>query len=205
MLIPGIKKNLLIVDLEATCWDKGERSPQEMETIEIGALIVNLANRDIVREFNGFIRPMRNPILSNFCKNLTSINQKDVDAADTFPIVFEKFLKWIGDLYKITFSSWGRYDRWQLIQDCDYHRIEYPFKDHFNIKRFFSRAFGGKRYGLSRAVRKCGLQFEGIHHRGIDDVRNIWRVLKKVIEDNDQLSLFDQAPPGIFSDGTSNT
>lgn len=87
MIIPGVKNKLLIVDLEATCWEDKSMFA-EMETIEIGALLIDLHDRDNAREFDCFIRPVRNPILSDFCKNLTSINQEDVDRAETFPVAF---------------------------------------------------------------------------------------------------------------------
>jgi len=189
MIIPGVKNKLLIVDLEATCWEDKSMFA-EMETIEIGALLIDLHDRDNAREFDCFIRPVRNPILSDFCKNLTSINQEDVDRAETFPVAFPKFLEWAGDLNGLTFASWGGYDKWQFENDCTYHKIEYPFEDHFNIKRFFAKAHRNKKYGLSRAVRKSGLEFEGTHHRGIDDARNIWYVLKKILDENEQLDLF---------------
>lgn len=189
MIIPGVKSRLLIVDLEATCWEN-KGLFKEMETIEIGALMVDLTDRDNVREYDAFIRPVRNPILSDFCKNLTSIKQEDVDRAETFPVAFLKFLEWAGDMDQYTFASWSEYDKWQFQNDCTYHRIEYPFPTHFDIKKFFSKAHRNQRYGLSRAVRLSALEFDGIHHRGIDDARNIWRVLKKILDENEQLELF---------------
>ena len=81
MIIPGVKDKLLIVDLEATCWEN-KGMFHEMETIEIGAVLVDLKSRDAAREFDCFIRPVRNRILSDFCKSLTSIKQEDVDAAE---------------------------------------------------------------------------------------------------------------------------
>nr|MBN2278204.1 exonuclease domain-containing protein [candidate division Zixibacteria bacterium] len=193
MLIPGVKNKLLIVDLEATCWEGNERGlhkMNEMETIEIGAVMVDLEDRENIREYDIFIRPVRNPILSEFCKNLTSISQGDVNNAEPFPVVFPGFLEWAGDRNNYTFASWSGYDKWQFENDCLYHKIEYPFTTHFDIKKYFARAHNNQKMGLGRAVKKSGLEFEGTHHRGIDDARNIWYVLKKIIRDNDQLSLF---------------
>ncbi|MFN8888672.1 MAG: exonuclease domain-containing protein, partial [Cyclobacteriaceae bacterium] len=73
--------NYIIFDLEATCWEGFDKS--QNETIEIGALKVN-DNREIVSEFSSFIKPLKNPILSDFCKQLTSIQQEDVDQAQHF-------------------------------------------------------------------------------------------------------------------------
>jgi len=110
-ILPRImKRALLIVDLEATCWDRAHHKPGNMETIEIGALRIDTGNPDQAREFQTFVRPVRYPVLSNFCKDLTSIRQSDVETADPFPQAFSRFLDWIGDPGSVRFSSWGEYD-----------------------------------------------------------------------------------------------
>lgn len=170
----------LIVDLEATCWDK-DSSPERMEIIEIGA--VKLSNSlEITDEYSSFVRPVNEPILSDFCKNLTSIEQEQIGSADTFPIVFERFIDWVGNLSEITLCSWGAYDKKQLIIDCRRHGVDYPFGDkHINLKKMFSDQRSIKPCGMKRALQILGLPLEGKHHRAIDDVRNIAEVAKLVL------------------------
>ena len=74
----------LILDLEATCWRERHVHRGERETIEIGAVIVNL-QYDVLAHIGTFIRPVRTPLLSAFCFELTGITQNDVDLATTFP------------------------------------------------------------------------------------------------------------------------
>jgi 3'-5' exoribonuclease 1 len=62
--------NYVIVDLEATCWEGRDSSRNEI--IEIGAVLVN-EQQEILSEFEQFVRPLMNPVLSEFCKNLTTI------------------------------------------------------------------------------------------------------------------------------------
>ncbi|MCF7733503.1 MAG: hypothetical protein K9N23_17575 [Akkermansiaceae bacterium] len=71
----------------------------------------------------------------------------------------------------------------QFMQDCQYHRLPYPFSgNHRNLKAAFSAATGGKkRFGLGGAIRKIGLEFEGTAHRGIDDARNIARIYRHLL------------------------
>ena len=74
----------VIFDLEATCWDSGAKTNNQInEIIEIGAVKLgeNLAQ---VGTFQTFIKPTKNPILSDFCVELTSIKQRDVDNAPYF-------------------------------------------------------------------------------------------------------------------------
>lgn len=85
--------NYIIVDLEATC-EKDNKAFQN-EIIEIGAVKVS-ETLQALDKFSSFVKPILNPVLSDFCKELTSITQEDIDKADTFPLVFQRFLDWIG-------------------------------------------------------------------------------------------------------------
>ena len=72
----------IVFDLEATCWE--ERDNRRNETIEIGAVLIN-EKQEVISEFQQFVKPLMNPVLSDFCTNLTSIQQADVDDAPLFP------------------------------------------------------------------------------------------------------------------------
>jgi inhibitor of KinA sporulation pathway (predicted exonuclease) len=37
-----------------------------------------------------------------------------------------------------------------------------------------------KRLGLAAALRHLGMGFEGSHHRGLDDARNIARIVRRI-------------------------
>jgi inhibitor of KinA sporulation pathway (predicted exonuclease) len=37
-----------------------------------------------------------------------------------------------------------------------------------------------KKLGIAEALRHLGLRFEGSHHRGLDDARNISRIVRRV-------------------------
>jgi inhibitor of KinA sporulation pathway (predicted exonuclease) len=172
---------LLIVDLEATCWDKAERGSREMEVIEIGAVLVDSLTTTASGEFQSFVRPIICPQLSDYCRKLTAIEQKDVDMAPLFPMALAKLLEFAGDISKITLASWGNYDRNQLLQDCQRHKILYPFGEvHVNIKQIFANTKGIRECGMSKALRILGLQLEGTHHRALDDVRNICRIWQHI-------------------------
>jgi inhibitor of KinA sporulation pathway (predicted exonuclease) len=46
-----------------------------------------------------------------------------------------------------------------------------------NLKDLFARRVGGRRRGNHNALARVGLTATGTHHRGIDDARNIARLL----------------------------
>ncbi|MEM6285060.1 MAG: 3'-5' exonuclease [Chloroflexota bacterium] len=169
----------VIVDVEATCWEKGTRIDRQ-EIIEIGAVL--LADMEPVDEFARFIEPTNEPLLSDFCRQLTSITQADVDSAGRFPDVFAAFVAWIGD-DPFTLVSWGAYDLRQFRADCDKHGMTLPdsFENHINLKKQFAQQHDIKPCGMARALQIAGIPLEGTHHRGIDDARNIAKIAKTVL------------------------
>ncbi len=165
----------LIVDLEATCCDRGNIPRHEMEIIEIGAVILNRENWEIDSEFQTFIKPVRHSNLTNFCTELTTIRQQDVENAPEFAEVMKNFQGWIDSFPNYIFCSWGNYDKTQFIQDCKFHNISYPFNsEHRNIKKEFSEYIvTSKSFGMAQALNHLNIELKGTHHRGIDDARNI--------------------------------
>lgn len=171
----------VIVDLEATCWETGQ-TPQRMEIIEIGAVLMETGTDKPNAEFAKFVKPINEPILSEFCTKLTSIRQAEVDKAEKFYQVFPQFIDWIGDK-PFTICSWGNYDMSQFKIDCERHSIIFPdtFLNHINLKSEFARLKNVKRCGMKGALWHLNLPLEGTHHRGIDDARNIAKIAQVIL------------------------
>ncbi len=176
----------LVIDVEATCDDAGAVPGPEMEIIEVGALFVDGDSLAPLEEFQTFVRPVRHPRLTAFCTQLTTITQAMVDAAPAFPEAMAALSARIhahGGPPQVLFASWGAYDRSQFEQDCRYHSVAWPFgPDHLNLKAQFSERRGSsRRFGMAQALRVVGLPLAGTHHRGIDDARNIARLLPFIV------------------------
>jgi inhibitor of KinA sporulation pathway (predicted exonuclease) len=172
----------LVIDLEATC-DEGHRIPRERtEIIEIGAVLVDANSLQIVDELQTFVKPLIHPVLTAFCTELTSITQGQVEKAPTFPLAIERLRAFIGET-PAKFCSWGDYDKHQFAREAERNRVTLPFTyGHLNLKQAFSERLGeARRYGLGQALRRAGLRFEGTAHRGIDDARNIARLLPFIL------------------------
>lgn len=175
--------DFLILDFEATCDRNGEIPREDKEIIEIGAVAVDSKTLKVFGEFQAFIKPSVNPVLTDFCKELTSITQEDVDAANGFKEV-------ANSLYRFCFlhgidwwGSWGNYDFNQLKQDSVLHNHPNPLPwEHFNLKQAFSdRQKLKRRLGLGGAIQLAELSFDGTAHRGIDDAKNIARLAPYIL------------------------
>ena len=170
-------QHILVVDLEATC-DSSGFPRAERETIEIGAVLVESISLDVVDEFQCFIRPIRHPTLTDYCVQLTNITQAMVDSAAPFDQGFTRFIEGIVRGRDLVFASWGGYDRRQLKRDCLTHGLEYPFETYLDLSIEFTQHAGlPRRASMARALESVGLLIEGSHHRGIDDARNLTRLL----------------------------
>lgn len=174
--------NYIVFDLEATCWDQWEK--KDNETIEIGALRINESGK-IEDEFEAFIRPLKYPQLSDFCKQLTSIQQSDVDQAPYFNEVIEDFKTWCstGD-QPYVLCSWGFYDKKQFESDCNLHGLDATWmENHISLKHQYAKIHNLRRaIGMKNALIREKFVLEGTHHRGIDDARNIAKIFIQYID-----------------------
>ena len=176
----------LVIDLEATCCDLNNLPrPQitipkyETETIEIGAVMADARTFESVAQFSTFVQPIRNPQLTEFCTQLTTIQQSDVAGAPLFPQALAELISWADNYPRHLFCSWGNYDRRQFEQDCFFHRVDYPFRGgHLNLKFQFTEQHQlSEHCHMEAALKRTALTFIGTHHRGIDDARNMVRML----------------------------
>ena len=182
---------LYCVDLEATCDEVDESEsprplavvPDQMETIEIGLVVIDLESLEIVDEFQRFVRPQINPTLTDFCKKLTSIQQADVDGALTYQEVGEELQPFAARYPIAAWVSWGDYDARQLERDARFAACPSLLEGlpHFNARKWHAGLYDNRPKGLMQTVQSLGLEWQGAYHRGIDDARNVASIIKEML------------------------
>jgi inhibitor of KinA sporulation pathway (predicted exonuclease) len=176
------ERRIVVVDVEATCWKKGVFS-RKKETIEIGAVLM-APDRDRDQstwpEFQTFVRPLRLPRLSSFCRELTGITQENVDAAPSFPEALQMFLEWAQPLERVVLATWSHYDLWQLDLDLEAHglpTLAFPFLD---VKKLAASIIGGK--SLEETARELAPDSAAVpRHRAITDARRTAGILHRLL------------------------
>jgi inhibitor of KinA sporulation pathway (predicted exonuclease) len=174
------ERRIVVIDVEATCWKKGVFS-RKKETIELGAVRV-LPDGEPSKwpEFQTFVRPLRLPRLSSFCRDLTGITQQNVDAAPSFPEALRMFLEWAQPLERVVLATWSHYDLWQLDLDLEAHglpRLALPFLD---VKKLATRIVGGK--SLEETARELAPGCVAVpRHRAIADARRTAWILHRLL------------------------
>lgn len=178
------ERRIVVIDVEATCWKKGVFS-RKKETIEIGAVLLLLDRAHAEwPEFQTFVRPLRLPRLSSFCRELTGISQENVDAAPSFPEALRLFLEWSQPLEQVVLASWSHYDAWQLDLDLEAHglpKLALPFLD---VKKLAAHIVGGK--NLEDTARELAPDCLAMpRHRAIADARRTARILHRLLHHGD--------------------
>lgn len=174
---------LAILDLECTCDDTKALIPREqMEIIEIGVVIADLSGKTY-REFNAFVKPVIHPVLTPFCTELTSITQSQVDNGLSLQKALTQLDEFLFNENVEAWASWGAFDTNQIRKDIRNNRLrekDYPFLEmrHINLSYEYVLSQRLKRkVGVRKALANHNMTFIGTPHRGIDDVKNIARIL----------------------------
>lgn len=154
------------------------------ETIEIGAVIVD-GYGQVSEQFSRLIKPVIHPQLSHFCRKLTGIDQADLNRAQNFKRVIRDFKSWVEeDREDYLLASWGDFDRTQLINDCELHRLDDWWLDkHIDLRSQYQQIRGlPKKRGLKSAVKHEGHTWEGNQHQALVDAQNTAKIFCELID-----------------------
>lgn len=192
----------VVIDFEATC-DK-EKNPQPQEIIEFPSVIVSSMTGQLEACFQTYVRPTCNQNLSDFCKDLTGIQQIQVDRGVTLSEALLRHDKWLENkgIKNTNFAvvTWSNWDCEVMLEsECRYKKIRKPpyFNRWINLKVPFREVFGGARCNLKEAVQLAGLEWQGRAHCGLDDAKNTARLLALLMRRGFKFSITDSlmCPP----------
>jgi inhibitor of KinA sporulation pathway (predicted exonuclease) len=194
---------ICILDFEATCWED-KRFPNEI--IEFPSILLKWEENPLddiskrkqytiqeISRIQLFVKPAINPIVSDFCNELTGISQKQVDAGIDLKSAIETHLQWITHIVptdQVTIVTHGDWDL-KIMLPMDLKNISYEpneiYNRYTNIKDLFNiivpeRDRKAKSNGLIKMLGNLKLKPEGRHHSGIDDCHNIARIFIKLVD-----------------------
>ena len=113
---------------------------EDREIIQIGAVkLETTGDMQEVDSFQILVRPLKNPILSDYIVNLTAITQKKIENKGVpFPLALPRFINFIGDHPIDIFFNGGDAD--VIEENCQIHNIPFLsiFKKSTDLKIYFS-------------------------------------------------------------------
>jgi len=177
---------LCIIDFEATCSSKNTLFPQEI--IEFPAILYNATTLQVIAEFHSY-KPQYHPTLTPYCKQLTGIKQQDIDNAPTLDQVLIQFSQWLilhemedDDFAIVTCGNWDL--KTMLPNECHLKNLFVPhcFDSWINLKKIFCDCYNvRKEPTMMKMLDFLALDLRGRHHSGIDDARNIVRIVEVMV------------------------
>jgi len=174
---------IIIVDIEATCWDTSVPVGMESDIIEIGICLLDLASGEITDNRGILVTPERSEI-SPFCTSLTTITPEmvaleGIPFKDACVLLKKEYLS-----QERAWASFGAYDAKQFQRQCAALKIAYPFgPSHINVKTLFSLKKGlDREAGMAEALKLLSIPLKGTHHRGVDDAYNIAKVMNWILK-----------------------
>lgn len=173
---------ILVVDIESTCWEDIAPPNETSDIIEIGIIPLRVFDLSLGEKRSILIKPTRSRI-SEFCTKLTTLREEDFENAISLSAgcrILEKEY----ESKKYTWASYGQYDRLMFEKSCKDLGAPYPFSnDHLNIKSLIPIAIGlPYTVGMLKALELLNLGLEGTYHRGVDDAWNIARILREILK-----------------------
>jgi inhibitor of KinA sporulation pathway (predicted exonuclease) len=184
----------LVLDFEANN-DRDSRYVVK-EIIEFPVIKVNSRTLQTESEFHTYVQPTAYPRIDPFITELCGITQDKVDGKPELPVVLVQFDAWmkseglLKEGVKSCFVTCGDWDlKTALPTNCDYLKLGYPdyLKRWINIKSCFETTMKKRAGGMEGMLRDLGLRLDGRHHSGIDDSRNIAKILCELASRNERL------------------
>lgn len=192
----GLPKNIAIFDLECTTWEgaaaRNWSGPGEhRELVQLGAALVETSDFTELASRTWLVRPLRNPVLSQYFIDLTHITQESVDKKGVDFLTFlqqfshacAKFFKYELYCFDSRVDGSRLFDRDVLVENCDLYGVEFPF----DLERFHNVNEIFHKHGVAvkqsgSAPEAFGIKIPARPHNALNDVRGLILGLKLLSE-----------------------
>ncbi|GMH24938.1 hypothetical protein Nepgr_026781 [Nepenthes gracilis] len=182
---------LLVLDLEG-----------KVEVLEFPVLMVDANTMQVVDFFHRFVRPskMSEQRLNEYVEGKygkLGVDRVWHDTAIPFKQVLEEFEAWMahhrlwgnefpGALNRAAFVTCGNWDiKTKVPQQCKVSGMKLPsyFMEWINLKDVYLNFYKRRATGMATMLKELDLPLLGTHHLGIDDAKNIAKVLQRMLAD----------------------
>nr|AKM76591.1 polynucleotidyl transferase ribonuclease H-like superfamily protein [Francoa sonchifolia] len=181
----------LVLDLEG-----------KVEILEFPVVLVNTKTMDVVDLFHRFVRPseMSEQRINEYIDGKygkLGVDGVWHDTAIPFTEVIEQFEAWLshhhlwkrevgGPLDQAAFVTCGNWDlKTKVPQQCSVAKMKLPpyFVEWINLKDVYLNFYKRRATGMMTMMKELQIPSLGSHHLGIDDAKNIARVLQHMVAD----------------------
>ena len=175
----------IIFDTEFTAWEGSHArrwsGPGEyMEIVEIGAIKVDTERLEEVAEFSVLVKPLKNPVLSEYFISLTGITNERVEREGvSLTEAIKKFSEFVGDLPTYSFGG----DETVIKKNCDLLGVPFQMSKNsfFNVVEVFeAQNVPASKFTSGTVLRAFGKEPLRVAHTGREDSRSILDGLREL-------------------------
>lgn len=179
-------KRYICIDLEMTEFTASQRTcvpGANGEVIQFGAVMLD-ENYNMLSEFSSYVKPVYSSV-TPVINQLTGITNQNLEKADDFLNVFDKFCYWRGE-GDITTFCWSKADfnqLWAELEAKGNHRYDLfgTLHDFVDLQNIFGKLVSSKTsVGLESAMRLLQMEYKGQVHTALSDSYNTARILHKL-------------------------
>lgn len=163
------------------------------EIIQIGAVKLN-ENLEIESTFSRLIKPTVHTQIHPYIEELTQITTKMVDKEDSFPNVYNDFIKFIGD-DNFVVCIWGIADIKELDKNIKFHKLKdlENFKKYIDVQNLASKHIKtpkGTKIGLKAAIEFFNLPIEKDFHNAFNDAFYTAQIFQRLYNSNVEINTY---------------
>ncbi|CAO4384589.1 unnamed protein product [Caenorhabditis nigoni] len=167
--------------------------------------VINIRDK-MIREdqtFNRFVRPVINPVLSDYCSRLTGIDQNSINTADVFHVVYDQFVEWLREhnFQEKTFAFvcedhqtiWLHAQYQYLLRDRSMPAI---FRQWINITTVLQYLIPERNYDnlpgetfVDKSSNFYNIEFVGNSHNSMDKSSYLAKLTKRLLDDNNLVTV----------------
>jgi len=188
---------LLILDLEG-----------KVEILEFPVVMIDAQSMEFIDSFHRFVRPtaMNEQRITEYIEGKYGkfgVDRVWNDTAIPFNEVLQEFEDWIGNhnlwkkeqqgsLKSAAFVTCGNWDlKTKVPEQCKVSNIKLPnyFMEWINLKDIYLNFYCRRATGMITMMRQLQMPTVGSHHLGIDDSKNIARVVQRMLADGAMMQI----------------
>ncbi|KAH7682214.1 3'-5' exoribonuclease 1 protein [Dioscorea alata] len=198
----------LVLDLEG-----------KVEILEFPVVMINAKNMEFIDLFHRFVRPvgMSEKRISEYIEGKygkLGLERVWHDTATPFKDVLQEFQIWMekhfilekesgGPLHGAAFVTCGNWDlKTKIPEQLKVSKIKPPayFMEWINLKDIYLNFYNRRATGMMTMMRELNIPLLGSHHLGIDDTKNIARVLQHMLADGAVLQVTAKRSSSVTGD-----
>ena len=180
------RKRYICIDLEMTEFQAVQRSfipGANGEVIQFGAVMLD-ENYNMISKFSSYVKPSYSSVTPHI-QELTGITNRNLEGADDFITVFDKFSYWRGE-GDITTFCWSNADfnqLWCELESKGRHRYDLfaCLRNFVDLQKIFGKLVSSKvSVSLESAMKLLQMDYKGQIHTAYSDSFNTARILHKL-------------------------